>query len=1394
MTARAGTTVTPAGTTVTPAGTTVTPAGTGNPVVNCADLQQQVTQLQQELVTARAQITAPTITTPGTTQPANTAAIGALTAQLTEANANRTALQASLDAATANVTQLTADLTQARTSVTDLGRQLIESEATLQASTERVAELQTQVNEANERIAELRAALQNTEAAAQARVEGLTQQRTAAESAAVRLNEELKAAQADLITAQARSQAAQATAQAEIARLTTEKAAADARVTQLAQDLTAAQAALAASEASAQSAAQGAQATAQADIARLTQEKVTVEASAAKLSQDLVAAQTANQTAEAENSALKKQSTEAIARVTNLEQQVNTANTEVQRLTATVGELTSRIEELNTQLKTAGQVSQTSATEVTALRVKLEGAQKEIIALKAKLPKTPPIDPLVLGKLAADLDTARAALIASEAEIAKRVSAGEKLASDVEAARTESGAMTVELKKARDGKQKAEEELAEARAKGAKNKAANTKTIEGLRFTVQAANDAVDDLEAQINAANERIASLEQQQAVVAKEKATLEAQKAAAKAKVNELNTALEQSKQSGVTITGESTQLQARVKELEGLLKQCNDDKTASLAIAAKTLTDSMAAARQEVGNSKNANARRVAQEHETMLNTLRKGIDEMREQQDFLKSQNVDLIKQIEQAQLQYAEMELRKSECDRELLGIKQKCSNILQSRDLEIIELKSQIANLASQIKATELTNKQALNAAGKNKNATATELNKLNATLQASLEAANNAHAAEKASLEARVQGLETNLAAKTEESSHFEADLHAAQEANAQISTDVSTILGDLDLGVSETDSVTQKVQALKNAYNDLLSQLANATGHATEASARVTELESERATRMSELDALRDEVDRKNTELEALKASSAANIAKTKANASTKEATAISQLQAQLETVKAAQKASEEAARKATEDLAAAQGELTTVRARVEELQAQLTALNGILPSNSENTADLGPRIKKLQKDLADANSRYESLLEQQGAQVAELAHAFSSYPLAKFNSSKDNLPALIERVRNLVLSHVQMVTEAKATELKLKELETRCAKNVAELTAKSAELATAQTALEAERNASSNLTTELNAIRAKTAQNIENAKRTATTAQQKVIAEAQAQLHAAEAATTEARRQCDQTTIQHMSQITNLTGQLSSLKENTRAQVQEIQALLAKANNEKQVEIAGLQQKIKECNDKLSAHSARTYTNVVSGRTGSGGSVVSGGGGGGGSSSSSSSSVTPASGTVWRVHPHQGQVSFGGGTSSGTSSHPSSPSSGNEIFAFTRPTETATAATAAPVATAAATATDSQIVPHVVRIDNRTTVPIPLIYHRIGAYGALEYFEFTKDEGLVGRSPAQATVIINKYLKEKGYGPSNRYSYMGAVPNRGKKHFRSEHNKRKNNPLRKTRKNRK
>jgi predicted nucleic acid-binding Zn-ribbon protein len=359
--------------------------------------------------------------------------------------------------------------------------------------------------------------------------------------------------------------------------------------------------------------------------------------------------------------------------------------------------------------------------------------------------------------------------------------------------------------------------------------------------------------------------------------------------------------------------------------------------------------------------------------------------------------------------------------------------------------------------------------------------------------------------------------------------------------------------------------------------------------------------------------------------------------------------------------------------------------------------------------------------------------------------------------------------------------MVTDAKATELKLKELEKRCAENVAELSAKSANLATAQNALEAERNASSNLTTELNAIRAKTAQNIENAKRTATTAQQKVIQEAQAQLQAAEAATTEARRQCDQTTIQHMSQISNLTGQISSLKANTLAQVQEIQALLTKVNSEKQAEITRLQQQIKECNDKLSAHSVRTYANVVSGRTDSGG---------GGSSSSSASSVTPASGTVWRVHPHQGRVSFG----SGTSSPPSSPSSGNEIFAFTRPAETATTAAAATTATTATAATDSQIVPHVVRIDNRTTVLIPLIYHRIGNYGALEYFEFTKDEGLVGRSPAQATVIINKYLKEKGYGPSNRYSYMGAVPNRGKKHFRTERNKRKNNPLRKTRKNRK
>jgi hypothetical protein len=255
--------------------------------------------------------------------------------------------------------------------------------------------------------------------------------------------------------------------------------------------------------------------------------------------------------------------------------------------------------------------------------------------------------------------------------------------------------------------------------------------------------------------------------------------------------------------------------------------------------------------------------------------------------------------------------------------------------------------------------------------------------------------------------------------------------------------------------------------------------------------------------------------------------------------------------------------------------------------------------------------------------------------------------------------------------------------------------------------------------------------------------------------------------------------------MSQISNLTGQISSLKANTLAQVQEIQALLTKVNNDKQNEIAGLRQQIKECNDKLSAHSVRTYANVVSGRTDSGGSAVSGGGGGG-SSSSSASSVTPASGTVWRVHPHQGRVSFG----SGTSSPPSSPSSGNEIFAFTRPAETAKAA----ATTAAAAAADNQIVPHVVRIDNRTTVLIPLIYHRIGAYGALEYFEFTKDEGLVGRSPAQATVIINKYLKEKGYGPSNRYSYMGAVPNRGKKHFRTERNKRKNNPLRKTRKNRK
>lgn len=415
------------------------------------------------------------------------------------------------------------------------------------------------------------------------------------------------------------------------------------------------------------------------------------------------------------------------------------------------------------------------------------------------------------------------------------------------------------------------------------------------------------------------------------------------------------------------------------------------------------------------------------------------------------------------------------------------TNAITLKDGEIAGLTANITTLNAQIAAMQATTAQSAS----NATASTDELRQANSELLAQLGAATTAHAEEKGGLEAQVAAI-TAL--------HVQQQAAAAKcnQELAKIKSDQEVFLGNMDIGygMSTFQEISDGYLAVTTELSVANKKVADSNEQVAEAEARIAQLEPENAMLTSESASKTQEIENLRAELAALKATSDNRIANAETS-SQAEAAAKAELTERLATIEAAKAACDTAATKTAADLASLRGELDVVRGA---LDAKTRALETVERSVGESNRILDD-LRRLLPNGHDFKDSVRSIQKQlEAATAAKTA--------------------------------CEGIIADKTT--KLEQIQNEIAQKVAQI-------ATIQSALDAEKQKSVGLNDQLKAAQEKTAANVAAARATATTAQQSALDEMQAQLRAATDAAEKARIDCEISTQLKDGKIANLEAQV-------------------------------------------------------------------------------------------------------------------------------------------------------------------------------------------------------------------------------------------------------------
>jgi DNA repair exonuclease SbcCD ATPase subunit len=427
---------------------------------------------------------------------------------------------------------------------------------------------------------------------------------------------------------------------------------------------------------------------------------------------------------------------------------------------------------------------------------------------------------------------------------------------------------------------------------------------------------------------------------------------------------------------------------------------------------------------------------------------------------------------------------------------------LAVKDGDLTTLRVEKAGLKAQLDALQPSNSSSSSSATR----TPEKLENENASLQASLTAANEAHANVKAALDKRVEDLTLSNETQTAEIEQYAQDIGNLRNAFAEESQNFR------DESKVQIDALA-KLESELNAAKEAAAKVAEAT-------ARISTLEGQNGTLTTQVASM-------TAELDALNAASAAAVTKAAQNATSEQAAAIAALRAEVDAAKAAKAACEQAAQKAQQQCAFEHGAAEALQEEYEALVAKIN--EGEYGSTYVELPNIIAKVQYIQDYITRIKSekaKCDENLEQQKAALQEVTNALQSNSSGTSTLSTEALVAQINALRLLG-------PENNALKSQMEQLNNLVA-------AREATIAANKVTLEALGSASKSLEAQLESMTKKSAANVAAARATATTAQKQALDELIAELAAVTDALTRERTTCANTTREQAAEIAKLTAE--------------------------------------------------------------------------------------------------------------------------------------------------------------------------------------------------------------------------------------------------------------